>query len=398
MPATQRHAPAVVVPAIGAPSSVTVLRSLGPRGVHTIAASERDSPPAFSSRHCDERVSVPDPTADMDAYADALLDLAARGDVRTIVPVREHDVYVLSTRREEFAAHVATPWPTADQLEVAQDRDRLFEVAAEAGVPAPETELLGDVEDWDRKLIVKSRYAIVTGDQVESLSTPGTASISKTLFLDPGERPDIGALREQMHHDPIVQEYVDGPEYTVRVLADHGEPVVTSIKRLVRGYKYSRGPSVCHEAVSNPTLEAQATTLLDALDWHGVASVGFKQDTDTGEYKLMEINPRFWANLPLDGHAGVDYPYYYWQLAADDIDGVECEYAPGTASHLLRGELVHLHSVCFEDYGFVEKPSLASTVRDIAVSLSRQPNFDYLSLSDPGPFVRDTWNTVRSLV
>ncbi|MGM0398137.1 MAG: carboxylate--amine ligase [Halobacteriota archaeon] len=393
-----RETPAVVVPAVGAASSTTVLRSLGQRGIHTIAVSEHRNPPAFASKYCDESVRAPSPTEDVSAYRDALLSLAQRESVKAIIPMREADVYALAKYRERFAEHVTPLWPTLDQLTAVQDRKRLFAIADEIGVPMPETALLEAVTDWDRERIVKSRYAILTGDHEDSVSTAGTVSLPKTIFLESGERPELDAIRESMHHDPIVQEYVRGTEYTFRGVFDHGEPVATTLKELVRGIKYPRGPSICHRAASEPALEAYGLKLLDHLDWHGLASVGFIRDEETGEAKLMEVNPRFWASLPMDIHAGVDHPYYYWALATGVGERVDPEYRVGTTSHLLRGELVHLHSVLTEDYPLVERPSVPDTVWDILTSVAAHPHFDYLSLDDPGPFVRDGLNAVRTNV
>jgi len=161
--------------------------------------------------------------------------------------------------------------------------------------------------------------------------------------------------------------------------------------------KYPRGPSVYHEAVDIPALERAGLAILDELDWHGPASVGFIRDSETGTFKLLEINPRFWASLPCDIHAGVDYPHHYWQLANGATGPFDPTYRPGTASHFLRGELVHLHSVLTEEYAFVSRPPVGETVSGMASSLLEQPNFDVLSLDDPRPFLRDTLNTVLRL-
>ncbi|MFW6003076.1 MAG: carboxylate--amine ligase [Halanaeroarchaeum sp.] len=393
---TSRETPAIVVPAVGAASSTAVLRSLGRRGVHTIAVSERQNPPAFASKYCDEAVRVPDPSVDLRAYRDALFSLAKRESVETIVPMREADVYTLAKYRDRFAEYVTPLWPSLDQLTAVQDRKRLFDVAADIGVPMPETTMLGAVSDWDGAQIVKSRYAILTADHEDSVSTRGTVPLPKTMFLESGEPPSRDEIRSAMHHDPIVQEYVPGTEYTFRGVFDHGEPVATTLKELVRGIKYSRGPSICHRAASVPDLEAQGLKLLDHLDWHGLASVGFIRDEETGDAKLMEVNPRFWASLPMDVHAGVDHPYYFWSLATGDGGRIEPKCAVGTTSHLLRGELVHLHSVLTEEYPLVERPSVPGTVWDILTSLYEHPRFDYLTLDDPGPFVRDSLNAVRT--
>jgi predicted ATP-grasp superfamily ATP-dependent carboligase len=393
---TGSESPSVVVPAVGAASSTAVLRSLGPRGVHTIAVSEQDRPPAFASKYCDEAVRVPDPATDLLGYADALLSLARREDVRAITPMREEDVYVLAQYRGTFDDHITPLWPTADQLDAVQDRERMYALAEELDIPMPETALLSEVEDWERELIVKGRYAILTEENGADVPPAALRSPPKTLFLESGATPDCERIRSEMGHDPIVQEYVRGTEYTFRGVFDHGEPVATSLKQLVRGIKYPRGPSICHRAASEPALEAHGLRLLDHLDWHGVASVGFIEDADTGEFKLMEVNPRFWSNLPMDVQAGVDTPYYYWRLATGGADGVDPSYRAGTTTHLLRGELVHLHSVLAEEYPLAERPSAARTTWDILTSVTTHPNFDYLSRDDPGPFVRDLANTART--
>lgn len=236
----------------------------------------------------------------------------------------------------------------------------------------------------------------MTADHVDSISTPGTVSPASTIFLEPGEARDEAAIQEAMQHDPIVQKYVRGTEDTFRGVFDEGEPIETTLKQLVRGIKYPRGPSICHRAAHVPELEAHGLRLLERLEWNGLASVGFIRDEATGASKLMEVTPRFWANLPMDIHAGVDHPYIYWRLANGSTTGIDPDYEVGTTSHLLRGELVHLHSVLTEEYPLVERPSPLRTSWDILASLVTQPHFDYLSIDDPRPFVRDALNTTET--
>ncbi|WP_323675934.1 ATP-grasp domain-containing protein [Halorubellus sp. PRR65] len=391
----------VVVPAVAAAHAATVLRSLGRRDVHTVATSERDDAPALWSRYCDERVRVPDPMTDAAGYRDALLALAEREDVAAIVPMREADQFVLSKHRDEFAEHVAAVWPTMHSLRAVHDRFELFAAAERAGVPVPETQLLTDVEDWDRERIVKGRWALLASDYDDQFPVGRFASPAKTIFLDPGEAPDVDALVDAMGHVPLAQGFVDGVEYCMRALYHDGEPVATSQKRLVRGYKYSRGPSIYHEAVDIPELERLGLALLDELDWEGMASVGFLRDSD-GTFKLLEVNPRFPASVPMDVHAGVDYPALYWELSTTGETSTPVDYRPGTASHLVRGELVHLHSVLTEPNPLVDRPSALRTTANIAASVVTNPRFDHLDPRDPGPFLRDLVNmttaTARTVI
>lgn len=389
---------AAVVPAVGTPGSLTAVRSLGRRGVRVIAASEQRRPPSFSSRYCDERVRVPDPTADLPGYRDALLSLSARERVGAVVPVRAADVHVLARNRAAFGEHLATPWPTADELRAVHDRQRLFAAAERAGVAVPETQLLDEIEEWDSERIVKGRFAALTAENADGVAEGRFEAPPKTVFLEPGVEPAVDDLVERMGHVPIAQAYLDGTEYCLRALCRDGEALVTSQKRLRRGYKYSRGPSVYHEAVDLPGLERAGRALLAELAYTGIASVGFIEQE--GAFNLLEVNPRVPASVPVDDHAGVDYPGRYWDLATGDVAaaGAPREYRPGTASHLLRGELVHLHSVAREEYALAERPSLPGTALTVAASLVVHPRFDVLRLDDPAPFVRDAANAVRDVV
>jgi len=61
------------------------------------------------------------------------------------------------------------------------------------------------------------------------------------------------------------------------------------------------GPSTVAESIYDEELKRQGLLLLEALNWHGVAMVEFKKDSRDNEFKLMEINPKFWGSLD-SGH------------------------------------------------------------------------------------------------
>ncbi|WP_254524889.1 ATP-grasp domain-containing protein [Natrinema caseinilyticum] len=387
-----RDRKSVVVPAV-APSSAACIRSLGSRGIRTIAVSETEAAPEFHSRHCDETLVVPDPETDFLGYKDALLGLAKRPSVQTITPLREEDVWALAKYRSEFATHITPLWPTVESLRTVYDRVELMNAASEAGVAVPETSTFDEVDDWGHEQIAKPRYAILTDEYVASMSSTEVVHPGSVSFLQPGHRPDREELVSEMGHVPIVQEYVPGPEYALWALYDRGDVVATCQKHQLRGYSYAGNTSVARQTTSIPDLETAGRRLLEALDWHGPVSVQFVRNEATGEFTLLEINPRFWVSLECPLQAGVDFAYYYWCLACDLPVRAESDYEPGVATHLLRGELLHILSILREENPLVEPPSLPGTVWDVASSIRRQPHFDYLSVTDPGPFVRDVLNT-----
>ena len=381
---------AVLIPDDFSIGSLACVRSLGRRGVRTVVASEEGTVSmAAASRYCDEEVTVPSPHRNLLAYKNALLSFVSRAGVKAIIPTREEDAYVLAKYRPAFARHVTALWPSFDAVAAAQDGYRLARIAEDAGVPVPETQRFDEVEDWDRRLIVKPRYAILTPEYVDFFDPTDCDGQNDPLHHPPGPPPDRDEILEYMlGHVPIVQEYVPiEHEFSFRALYDRGEAVKTSVRRQLRGRSFEGGVSVYRELVDRPEIERLGERLLDELEWHGLATVQFIESTD-GSLRLMEINPRVWTSIPLDVRAGADYPYFYWALATGRRDRIEPDHELGYGMHNIYGELQYLHSILRERESNADRPSLPEGIAEVVSSTIRDPRFDYLVRDDPMPLVR----------
>lgn len=387
---------AILIPADVSAKSLTCVRSLGTKGIRTVVASWKPSVPASASRYCDEYVSVPSPYHDLLAYKDTLLDLAAREDIHTIIPNQEVDAFVLSRYQSEFAEHVVPVCPRQETLRKVHDKLALTDVASAADVPFPETWLFDDVDDWQRELIIKPRYSVLTGEYVDTLLPYECNGRLDPLHPAPGVQPDRDDVLSAMFgHVPLVQTFVPIEyEYSFRALYDRGEPVATSLRRQLRGKTYAGGTSVYRELVELPEVSELGRKILDELEWHGLATVQFIQRSDTKTFELLEVNPRTWSSIPCDVRAGADYPYYYWLLANGRGDEIEPDHELGYGTHLLFGELQYLASVVTHDYPNTPKPAFSTALWDVGRSLIAQPHFDYLVADDPAPFVHGAINRI----
>ncbi len=399
MSSTQVNRGTVLLPAGHSVKALTCVRSLGKRGVTTLVATEDPSVPAGVSRYCSEIESVRSPYEDIVEYKNGLLALAKRPDVRTIIPNREVDAYVLSKYLDEFDDHVARVWPTFPALRAVHDGLELARIADNAEVPVPETWTLSAVEDWDRELIVKARYSILTTDYVDSFSKTECDGCPDPIHPEPGREPSQSTIDGAMHgHEPIVQEFIPiAHEYSYRALYEHGNCVASSLRRQIRGKSYAGGASVCRELTRNAELEALGEQVLDELEWHGLATVQFLEDARTGAYTLAEVNPRTWTSIPCDVRSGADFPYFVWQLATGNRDDIDSTHETGLATHLLFGELQYLASVLRDDYPNTPNPGLLNSVRDVLWSCYTDPRFDYLTYDDPAPFAREARHALEAL-
>jgi len=122
-------------------------------------------------------------------------------------------------------------------------------------------------------------------------------------------------------NDALIQEYIPGEGYGFFALFNQGRPRAIFMHKRIREYPITGGPSTVAESIYDDELKRQGLKLLKALKWHGVAMVEFKKDCRDGEFKLMEINPKFWGSLDLATAAGVDFPYLAARMAMDgDIE------------------------------------------------------------------------------
>ncbi|MFC7231047.1 carboxylate--amine ligase [Saliphagus sp. GCM10025308] len=390
---------AVLLPAKFNPACYTCVRSLAERGVHTIVASEHENVPAGGSRFCDEQIQICSPDDDLVAYKDALKGIAARPDVRTILPLRPADPYVFATYRDEFERYASVIAPPTEALEVVNDRTKLFDAAREAGLPVPETRCLDEVDRWDVASVIKSRYNLLTSELTPSLASDTSAVEKDVVYVKPGDEPDKATIRSGMRHEPIVQEYIrHDDQYVFGALYDQGEAVATFQHRQIRGTSYTGGGGVYRESIRDPKLEAVGRALLDSLDWHGIACIEYAKDTTTGEYKLLEINPRFWQSLPCAVRAGADFPAYYWLQALGRGSSIDAKYERGVRSHYLYGEANYLLSLRRDEPILVDRPPVLDTAQDLLESCIRTPHFDVFRLDDPVPFSRELRRVLQNRI
>jgi carbamoyl-phosphate synthase large subunit len=144
----------------------------------------------------------------------------------------------------------------------------------------------------------------------------------EVLFIKPRiGRGGVGAFlirsREEREfflryvHDPVVQEYLHAPEYTIDMLCDwDGRPlsIVPRERTVIRSGVTDRGRTVRHEA-----LESLAISIAAAIPFHGPVNVQCRMRD--GAPVVFEINPRFSGGIPLTIAAGANFPAMLVRLA-----------------------------------------------------------------------------------
>jgi predicted ATP-grasp superfamily ATP-dependent carboligase len=120
----------------------------------------------------------------------------------------------------------------------------------------------------------------------------------------------------------IVQEFIPGKIHDVCTLSVLGQPVrlLTQVRELM--YPIYGGVGAVNITTDDQSLRDNAEKLIIESGYHGPAQVEFKKDSRTGEYKLIEFNPKLWGTLPLSICAGVSFP----ELIRDYVLGKKLHY------------------------------------------------------------------------
>jgi carbamoyl-phosphate synthase large subunit len=118
---------------------------------------------------------------------------------------------------------------------------------------------------------------------------------------------------------PIIQEFIDGKEFTVDVLADTKSRVLSVVPR--ERIEVKAGISYKGRTVRSAGLAKAARKIAEALKVKGPCNIQCRLRQD--EAWFFEVNPRFSGTLPLTIAAGVNGPVVLLRLALGELVGAD---------------------------------------------------------------------------
>lgn len=295
------------------------VRSLGGEGVYVIAGSSSERSQSFYSKYCKEKVVYPDPRKEKE-FISFMLDYVKNNKIDVLLPIGYLITTVLSKYKDKFSPYVRMPIADYNSMKIASNKDRTMELAKNLGIKIPK--MFDDINEIES-------FPVVIKEIKES---------GRIWYINSFEE-----LSKFKSGDSIIQEYIHGEGYGFFALFNKGEPKAIFMHKRVREYPITGGPSTVAKSIYVPKLKKLGLKLLESLNWHGVAMVEFKKDSVDGEFKLMEINPKFWGSLDLAIASGVDFPYLAAKMARDgDIEPV-FEYETGVKFRwLFPYDILHL--------------------------------------------------------
>lgn len=259
-------------------------RALGDVGGAVIVTDVNPLSPAVYT--ADRAYQVP--IASDPGYADAILAIAVAEQVTLVVPTIDDELPTLGRAAARFADEgIVIAVSPVDTTLVCNDKFETCRVLRAAGVAAAES-FLADTLPAEPAfpLFVKPRF--------------GRGSIGAFTARNARE------LRFFLEYvsEPVVQRYLDGPEYTLDVMCDAAGRAVSIVPRervVIRSGVIDRG-----RTVADPALFDLADACTRALRFFGAINIQCR--IVDGQPTVFEINPRFSGGIPLTIQAGADFP------------------------------------------------------------------------------------------
>jgi predicted ATP-grasp superfamily ATP-dependent carboligase len=115
-------------------------------------------------------------------------------------------------------------------------------------------------------------------------------------------------VKDSLKKDLFIQEYVTGYDIDCSVFCLNGKILVYTIQQgnfqASTPYKQQLGVSF----FDSDEVLLEVTNLMKALDWSGIAHLDLRYDQKANNYKVIEINARFWGSLLASLNVSVNSP------------------------------------------------------------------------------------------
>ncbi|MBV8196619.1 MAG: ATP-grasp domain-containing protein [Candidatus Eremiobacteraeota bacterium] len=287
----------VLITAAGTVTAQSLIKALREDGrVRFIASGDMN---ALNATRAFSDAFVLLPPASAPGFATACLEAARRLQIDLLVPlIVESEFLPLDDARERFEAiRCRVLLPARAITERTGDKLNFARYLDELGIPGPST-------------VAYSPEMHVQKFPVYLKPRRGSGSVGTTRVTSAHSLHETARGRS----DLIVQEAVDGTEFTVDCFAAEPGRVVAAVPR--ERITIKAGVSVKGRTYRHPRIEAIVRDVVEASGLRGPANVqGMLRDD--GSFSIIEMNPRFSGTLALTTAAGINFG----TLLIDMIEG-----------------------------------------------------------------------------
>jgi predicted ATP-grasp superfamily ATP-dependent carboligase len=374
-------------------TTTAIARSLHARGIPVDVAATSSLEPRIPSRAIRYWTRLPAPDLAPGEFVDSLCTLIRKNGYDMLIPANDNALLAITRHYDETRKFVPLAAPPPHILNRVLDKSATLDIARSCGLRVPQTFTITDCAQLAQQAS-QLRFPVILkpGEKVrhEEFKVRRLNSLNEIAEIFPAHCVFSPPM--------LLQEYCPGEGLGVEILLHDGECVAAFQHRRLKELPHTGGVGVV--AISeapDPDLVRSSLALLRALEWEGVAMVEFRYDSEKRSATLMEVNGRYWGTLSLAIQAGIDFPYYQWQLAHGQRPRVPPCYAVGLRCRWTAGYIRRLRDILptcfFSSTSASSRRDVLGSLRDFAPCVK-----DFLwSDSDPMPALFELATAYRDL-
>jgi D-aspartate ligase len=280
---------------------------------------------------------LPDPVNDERRMIDGVLELARKvGGKPVLIPTADHYARALARHRAELEIRTAPCVASSGTVELLLDKQRFYNWGRKKKLSCPRAESATVPQpSLSMPLVAKP---VNFKDFASKAPRMGRRELRLRFTLIKSER-ELNDFRMR-HRDRldqfILQEYIAGTSadmYSIGVYANHNSDIIGLFTgRKVRGYPALYGNTILgqNDVVSDTVID-EITRIVQELRYTGIAEFEYKRDVTTGEFRLIEINPRCWSWIGATEMSVANIPWIaYSHLAGLSVDPAFHNTEPGS--------------------------------------------------------------------
>ena len=257
------------------------------------------------------RITEPD-------YLPIVLDICKKEGVDVIIPFITAELPIMAENRSLFENEgIKVSVATKEALDIVGDKTNLAKICGDVMPKQAVVSSIDDIEAFARSVGYPGKniccklpnrcgglgFCVIDEEKGKDLTIVNKFGLNRYITFDMLKVYAAEALKNG--EKLIVQEYEDGVDFSLCILADNGE--ITHALGFEAGLMAYGSAMFAKIAFSDEALEiAKYITKYSNLDGNACFDFMLKPD---GRVKLLECNPRVSATLPFIARAGLNLPY-----------------------------------------------------------------------------------------
>ncbi|MDA7558217.1 ATP-grasp domain-containing protein [Flavobacteriaceae bacterium] len=219
--------------------------------------------------------------------------------IHLVMPIAEEMSKFLITNKNSLDRRAKLMLlPDLKSYSIATNKKHLYNHLISNNLPTPKSQVINALP---RELVTEISFPVL----VKPLDLKGGEGILK--FNCEKDLENYMLFRTESD-ELLIQEYIDGFDIDCSVLCENGQILTYTIQEEYLSSNNPYAPQLGVSFVNNKDVLSVVSKVLKSLSWSGIAHIDLRFDRTQKNYKIIEINGRFWGSTEASKAAGVNFP------------------------------------------------------------------------------------------